>query len=403
MPPRSERVAVEPLQIEGLAVPRLRIGTRFEPDALADLVADGLARPSEIAVHFAAHEVGRLAAAFDHERQRELGSPRLARVRCFGVGNRELEVHADVDDHAHRADRLRGQHAELVRGVLEIAELAHQALGVQRPPFAVAREEPERALEARQLLRQVLHLRDLQMMAGNAFVVTGAHFAPQRECRASEGGVPRTARPAEVFARTGVVHRRRAARGGDHRLALVERRGNVEVRPVELRDRAVDQVLVPGPELVLAFDRAAQVVVEVVGDGNHRLVGHHARRDRAHALLDPVELFPPPRVRLVEIELDPVEPTGEQRVAVASDRIAGVGFRRVVVFEEVCELRVRGRRGRGIPLELGVQLRVAVVTGDEGREERCGPGVFAAPSCRLLRATERLALRGEQSARHALA
>ena len=42
------------------------------------------------------------------------------------------------------------EHAELVRGVLEVAELAHQPLGVQRPAFAVTRHEPERALVTRE-------------------------------------------------------------------------------------------------------------------------------------------------------------------------------------------------------------------------------------------------------------
>ena len=73
------------------------------------------------------------------------------------------------------------EHAELVRGIVEVAELAHEPLGVQRPTLAVAGDETERALEARQLLGEVLHLRDLEVMAGNALVVAGAHLAPERE------------------------------------------------------------------------------------------------------------------------------------------------------------------------------------------------------------------------------
>src|SRR5437764_718552 len=75
-----ERVAVELLQVEVRAVPSLGIGPGFQPHAFADLVADGLAGPAEVAVDLAPHEVDRLAAALDHERQRELRRPRLTDV-----------------------------------------------------------------------------------------------------------------------------------------------------------------------------------------------------------------------------------------------------------------------------------------------------------------------------------
>ena len=109
---------------------------------------DRLAGQAEVAVDLAAHEVLGLAAAFDHERQRELPGPRLAGVVSLARGDRQLEVHADVDDHAHRAHCLRAEHAQLVRGIIEIAELAHEPLRVERPPLAVTGEEAERALEA---------------------------------------------------------------------------------------------------------------------------------------------------------------------------------------------------------------------------------------------------------------
>ena len=103
-------------------------------------------------------------------------------------GDRELEVHADVDDDAHRAHGLRAQHPELVGRVVEVAELAHEPLGVQRPALGVAGGAGERALEAAQRVGEVAHLRDLQVMAGDALVVADRHLAPEREsasCRAS--------------------------------------------------------------------------------------------------------------------------------------------------------------------------------------------------------------------------
>ena len=66
------------------------------------------------------------------------------------------------------------EHPHLPRGiVVEVAELAHEPFGVQRPAFAVPGHEPERALVARELVGEVPHLRDLEVMAGDGFVVTG--------------------------------------------------------------------------------------------------------------------------------------------------------------------------------------------------------------------------------------
>src|SRR5262249_29121155 len=142
-----ERIGVELLQVEGGAVALARVGAGLEPDPLADLVADGLARPTEVTIDLALHEVDRLAAAFDDERERELRCPRLADVLRLARRDRQLEVHPDVDDHTHGPHRLGAEHPELVRGILEIPELAHESLGVQRPSLAVPREESERALE----------------------------------------------------------------------------------------------------------------------------------------------------------------------------------------------------------------------------------------------------------------
>ena len=116
---------------------RWRAASRAQPHPLTDLVADRLTGKAEVPVDLARHEVGRELAALDHERERELGRPRLAGVVPLVGGDGELEVHADVDDDAHRAHRLRAEHPQLVRRVVEVAELAHEPLGVERPTFGV--------------------------------------------------------------------------------------------------------------------------------------------------------------------------------------------------------------------------------------------------------------------------
>src|SRR5437763_1353969 len=180
-PHRSEvqRPGVEGLEVE--RVPDLLSGSlaSLQPHALADLVADGLPRPTEIPVDLAPHEVlGHLAAALDCERERELGGPRLAGVVALVGRYRKLEVQPDVDDDAHRAQRLCPQHAELVCRVVEVAELAHEPLGVERPPFGVTRPAGQRALEAAQLAGQVPALGDREMMTGDALVVAERDLAP---------------------------------------------------------------------------------------------------------------------------------------------------------------------------------------------------------------------------------
>src|SRR5690242_14122957 len=201
-PHRAEvqRPGVEGPQVEGVPGLLSRCLTSRQPHALADLVADGLTRPTEVPVDLAAHEVLRHPTApLDRERQRELGGPGLAGVVALVGRDRQLEMQPDVDDDARGAQRLRPQHAELVRRVVEVAELAHETLGVERPPFGVTGPAGQGALEAAQLAGQVPDLRDLEMMTGDALVVADRHLAPEREARLAERRVPGTAGAAEVL------------------------------------------------------------------------------------------------------------------------------------------------------------------------------------------------------------
>ena len=65
-----------------------------------------------------------------------------------------------------------------------------------------------------------------------------------------------------------------------------------------------------------------------------------ALRDLSHRALDAVQLVPTPRVRLVEVERDPVEVLRVERVAVAPDRVTLVGAWCVLLHEEATERRV---------------------------------------------------------------
>ena len=179
--PQAERVGVEGLEVEARAVPGPRRVPAAQPHPLADLVGDRLAGQPEIAVHLARHEVGREVAALDHERQRQLRRPALPRVVALVVGDAQLEVQADVDDDPDRSHRLGAQHAELEGRVVEVAELAHEPLRVQRPALGVPGVASHRPLEPVETLGQVADHADLEVMAGDALVVADAHLAPERE------------------------------------------------------------------------------------------------------------------------------------------------------------------------------------------------------------------------------
>ena len=155
-------------------------------------------------------------------------------------------MHADVDDDAHGAHRLRPQHAELVRRIVEVAELAHEPLGVERPALGVPRRARERPLVSAQEVGEVAHLRDLQVMARDALVVADRHLAPEREARLAERrvpGAPGSARSPRT-GRCSTSPPRRPAGRSSPRPACTGL-GDVEVRAVELGDRGVEQLLVP--------------------------------------------------------------------------------------------------------------------------------------------------------------
>ena len=162
-------------------------------------------------------------------------------------------------------------------------------------------------------------------MARDRFVVAGAHFLPQREARLAQRRVPRAAGPREVFARSRVVHRGRAAGRRDHRLAPLQRRARC--RSACRSSRRSSCRSAPGSTRgtrrrprSCASGSWSRCSIDRVD----RLAGEDALADELHLVLDAVQLVDTPRVRLVEVEIDPVERGGEQLVAVAADRVVRV-------------------------------------------------------------------------------
>ena len=142
-------------QVEvGAAVLPGRLPAR-QPGPLAQLVADRLARDAEVADQLAVEERGSAAGVLAEERPRELRRPRLARgarpASPRRRRDRQPQVHADVDDHPHRAHLLRVEEAQPLARVGEVAQLVHQPLGVERPALDVGADRAERRLVGREV------------------------------------------------------------------------------------------------------------------------------------------------------------------------------------------------------------------------------------------------------------
>ncbi len=260
-------------------------------------------------------------------------------------------MHADVDHHSDSPQQLAIQEAEPVLGPLQVAELVHEPLRIQRPPLTVA-ADPYAALEACQLILPVAHLADLEMMARYALVVAGGDLSPERKDGPSLGGIPRATGPAEVLGRTGVVGRGGSARRSDHRLNLCQRFRDVEVGPVEVRDRPVHQVLEEHPQVVLPVDRPRRVAVQEIDDVGERRTGDDPGGLPRHLRLETMHLLPPPRVRLQGIDGSAEVLAAGESVPVRTDRVVFTGGRCKLLAHPagcVCVRPCRRRRGRGQP------------------------------------------------------
>ena len=106
-----ERGPVERLQVEVGALALLRVGPGLQPDALPDLVRRRLSRPAQVAVELEPEDLVGRRDVGAHELPAQLGRPPLTGVerdRTAAVAepvvgrDLQLQVHADVDDHAGR-------------------------------------------------------------------------------------------------------------------------------------------------------------------------------------------------------------------------------------------------------------------------------------------------------------
>src|SRR3954453_24044300 len=154
-------------------------------------------------------------------------------------------VHADVDDDARGAQRVRIEHAHQVAVVLEVPQLLHEPLRVERPALTVPADPAPQPAPAVERAGEVGDLAALQVMARNALVVDGRGLAPGREALgARRYRPPHLPRAGEVLRRRGVIAGTGSGRS-DPAAQGPHRTGDVEVGATELVDGAVRDLLHP--------------------------------------------------------------------------------------------------------------------------------------------------------------
>src|SRR5699024_3441255 len=149
---------------------------------------------------------------------------------------------------------------------------------------------------------------NLEMVTRHYFVVDGCVLQPGAELGGAGRHVPpHAARPGEVLAGAGVVD---AARAGavDPALQVPQRCGDVEVRAGEVVDRAVAEILHPGPQLPGAVQHSRASGVQRLRRGLHRAACAVARArvdPGGHLLLlgdHGAQLLDAPGVGLVDVD-----------------------------------------------------------------------------------------------------
>ena len=250
-------------------------------------------------------------------------------------------MEADVDDDPGRAQRLAVEHAEAVGGVVEVAELVHEPLGVQRPALAAAGDPAELALPAVEQVATVGGLGDLQVVPGHALVEDRGDLAPRGEAGdARRHRPPHAARAGEVLARAGVVDA--AVLGGrEAALEAADRVGDLEVHVpassarVRSESSCIQSRNASLPSMLRSGSASSSAAASSIDAAGHVAVG-----DGEHLGLDAVQLLPAPGVGLLEVDRRAEEVAAGELVALAAD---GVG---VQAHAARARSRGTGRRRR---------------------------------------------------------
>ncbi len=175
----------------------------------------------------------------------------------------------------------------------------------------------------------------LEVVAGEALVVDGAHFVVQGMGLIPLDGPPHRPRPGEVLAGADVVGPQRPPGGCQLHLAAADRLGHVEMGARQLLERLLGAVGQERHQVGGGGGGAVRVRLEHLECIVDRAVGHDLGGDLLHPAPDALHLLPSPGVGLGEVEMGPQVPVRLGPVAVDADRVrldcvGGVGGGEVV-------------------------------------------------------------------------
>src|SRR5215469_6570329 len=126
------------LEAEGCSGPCPGILPGLEPAPFTKRVGRGLTWQAEAATQLGAQLPFIPAGVGAQELPGDLGIPALALVPAGAPWSIQFQVHPDVEGHLGGEQLLTVEHPEICPRVVQVSELSHEPLRVERPSLAVA-------------------------------------------------------------------------------------------------------------------------------------------------------------------------------------------------------------------------------------------------------------------------
>src|SRR5690606_1856255 len=174
----------------------------------------------------------------------------LIGVKRAVVWDRVPEMTADGDVVLRRSEDMRSQHPDSVIWSIEELVNVHQPLCGERPSFSIARIPDEEAMGLREPIRLPHGGADLEVMAGETFVVGRGDLLPDRNHLPLPQRIPHRTGPLPVRRRVDVPGAQGPTGWSQVDRHGTDRRWDVEVGTVQLAHGLIQALLDEGGELL---------------------------------------------------------------------------------------------------------------------------------------------------------